>query len=237
MHLLYLDHSGSSEDPTHSHVVLAGISLFERQGYWISRELDKIAARFNPSDPNSVELHGSPMHGGRGPWRRFPLADRLRAISDALAVVAHSHPSNTLFGVAVKKAAVTPDDPVFLAFEHMCNRYDRYLLRLHRAGDTQRGIIVLDKAAYESEIQNLAADFRSIGHRWGVIRNLAEVPMFLDSKASRLVQLADLIAFSLFRFYERGDSRFIDVVQARFDNHGGVTHGLVYIDSPTPLPR
>jgi hypothetical protein len=66
MHLLYLDHAGAVEDPSQKHFVLAGISVFERQTYWLSHELDEIAARFNPADPPAVELHGSPMHGGRG---------------------------------------------------------------------------------------------------------------------------------------------------------------------------
>jgi len=91
MHLLYLDHSGDPAESDQSHFVLAGISVFERQSFWISQQLDKIAARFNPADPNSVELHASPMRGGRGFWRKFPVKDRLRAISDALAIVRDSH--------------------------------------------------------------------------------------------------------------------------------------------------
>ena len=50
--------------------------------------------------------------------------------------------------------------------------------------------------------------------------------MFLDSKASRLIQLADLIAFAIFRHYERGDSRFYSIIQAGFDAEGGIVHGL-----------
>ena len=63
----------------------------------------------------------------------------------------------------------------------------------------------------------LAIDFRSVGHTWGVVTNLSEVPLFLDSKASRLVQLADLVAFSLYRYHEAQDNRFIDIIQERFD--------------------
>jgi hypothetical protein len=230
MYLLYLDHSGSIEDPTHTHVVLAGVAVFERQTHWLSSALDEIAKRFNTQEPHLIELHGSPMHGGRKPWRRYPVINRIRAISDSLAVARDSHSSNVLFGAVIKKAAVAPEDAVLLAFEYVCSAFDRFLGRMHKKGDTQRGIIVLDKAAYESEIQNLASDFRRIGHRWGVIRNLSEVPMFLDSRASRMIQLADLIAFSLFRFYESKDDRFVNIIESRFDRYGGATPGLVYVD-------
>lgn len=62
MYLLYADESGSSGDPNQQYFVLAGFCVFERQGYWIAQELDKIAAGFNPADPASVELHGNPMN-------------------------------------------------------------------------------------------------------------------------------------------------------------------------------
>jgi Protein of unknown function (DUF3800) len=229
MYLLYLDHAGAVEDPSQKHFVLAGISVFERQTYWLSQELEKIAARFNPADPPAIELHGSPMHGGRGEWRKFPLVDRICALSDALAVIVKSHPSNTLFGVSVKKPSSDPGSAIDIAFEQLCHMFDRCLVRFHRQKRTERGIIIFDKATYETEIQSLAIDFRSIGHTWGVVKNLSEVPLFLDSKASRLVQLADLVAFSLYRFYESSDSRFIDIIQGRFDSGGG-TKDLVYID-------
>jgi len=65
MHLLYSDESGTVADPKQIFFVLAGICIFESQGFWISSELDKIAARFNPAEPQSIELHGSPMYHGR----------------------------------------------------------------------------------------------------------------------------------------------------------------------------
>ncbi|MBS0417309.1 MAG: DUF3800 domain-containing protein [Proteobacteria bacterium] len=65
-----------------------------------------------------------------------------------------------------------------------------------------------------------------LGHRWGTTKNYAEVPVFLDSRASRLIQLADLVAFALFRRYEQGDGIFFDSIRDCFDNEGGVVHGL-----------
>ena len=71
MHLLYADESGSPKDSSQNYLVLAGVSVFERQSYWISNELDKIAARFDPANPDEVELHGNPMLNGKGIWRHY----------------------------------------------------------------------------------------------------------------------------------------------------------------------
>jgi Protein of unknown function (DUF3800) len=59
-----------------------------------------------------------------------------------------------------------------------------------------------------------------------VLNNLAEVPLFLDSKASRLIQLADLIAWSTFRNYESNDDQFFSIIKSRIYIANGTTHGL-----------
>jgi hypothetical protein len=226
MHLFYLDESGHPTDSKQDYFVLGGFSVFERQSFWFEAELEKIAARFNPAEPRSVELHGSPMLQGRGIWRSVPLEDRLQAIKDAISVLTKSHPGNRIFGVVVKKSLISPQDPVEYCFEQISSRFDQYLWRLHMRSNTQRGIIILDKSTYENTLQGLATNFRSIGHSWGVLRNLAEVPLFLDSKASRLIQLADLIAFGIFRKYEKNDDRFFNLFANRFDSDGDVKHGF-----------
>ena len=226
MYLLYADESGSAKDKHQQYFVLAGFCVFERQGFWIANELDAIAARFNPADPASVELHGNPMHSGKGIFRQFPKEERTLAIEDALKVFVKSHPSNRLFASVVDKAKVSPVDPVEFAFEQLASRFDHYLTRLHRAGNTQRGVILFDKSTYETTVQSLATDFRTIGHSWGILRNFSEVPLFMDSKASRLIQLADLIAYAIFRNYERGDDALFSIIRNSFDAEGGVVHGL-----------
>lgn len=102
-------------------------------------------------------------------------------------------------------------------------------MRMHKRGDTQRGIVVFDKASYETTIQSLATDFRTLGHGQGIIRNLAEVPLFLDSKASRLIQAADLIAYGIFRYFEKGDDRFFPLIEPRFHRVGVVVHGFTHV--------
>jgi len=235
MHLLYLDDSGSLTDPASKVFILAGLSIFERQTHWLERQVDAIAARFDVANPRSVELHGSPMYTGRGFWRRIPLADRHRAMSDALTCVRDAHVSVSLFGVAVDPLQY-PGDPIADSFEYVASSFDRALVHMHiRQRNTQRGMILFDKHKSEEAIQSLARDFKELGHRWGVLRNMVDVPVFLDSRASRLIQLADLIAFSMKRHYQNEDSRFFDIIKGRFYREGPQTVGLVHLPVQSPL--
>lgn len=230
MHLLYLDEAGSVADAGQQYFVLAGLSVFERSTHWIEQELDQIAARFAPdrNRPFDVELHGSPMRNGKGLWRAHTVASRLQAMRDALASVRRHHPRDIrLFAVALCKQNFSGRDIAQEAFTQVCSRFDLFLMRLYQSRqDRQRGLILFDKSSTETRIQTLARDFKYSGHLYGVTRNYAEVPVFLDSKASRLIQLADLIAFAIFRHLEHNDSQYFEIIRECFDADGGVVHGF-----------
>jgi hypothetical protein len=229
MHLLYADESGSLSDPTQRFFVLAGVSVFERGTHWIEIELNKIAARFSPNDPHRLELHGSPMRSGSGGWRHIQSAERREAMVDALQRgVFENHPRTVrLFAVALEKARYSGQDIAQVAFEQLSNRFDQFLGRLYREKqDRQRGLILFDRSSSEARIQTLAREFKYTGHSFGVTRNFAEVPVFLDSRASRLIQLADLVAFATFRKFEHQDDTYFRVIENCFDAEGGVQHGL-----------
>lgn len=229
MHLLYLDESGAVSDPKQQFFVLAGVSVFERKTHWLEEELNQVAARFSPQDPYSIELHGSPMRSGSDGWRNFPREDRMQAMKDALqtAVANNARQGVRLFGAVVRKAALPGSDPVEHTFEQLVSRFDLFLKRLYaKHGDAQRGLMLFDKSSTEQRLQTLARDFKFSGHSWGQTKNYAEVPVFLDSKASRLIQLADLVAYALFRNFEANDSSLFDVIKNCFDSEGGVQHGL-----------
>jgi hypothetical protein len=230
MHLLYLDESGTVSDPGQKFFILAGLSVFERSTHWLERDLDEIAKRFvrGADTSRDIELHGSPMRTGQKVWRGFPVADRLQAIKDALSLIQTHCPRDVrIFAVALNKENHSGQDIAEVAFTQACSRFDQFLMRLYRSkNDAQRGLIVFDKSNAENRIQTLARDFKYEGHTFGVTRNYAEVPVFLDSRASRLIQLADLIAYAMSRHFEHQDSQFYDIIKNCFDAEGGVTHGL-----------
>lgn len=230
MYLLYADESGALHDPGQRFFVLAGVAVFERSTHYIELELNKIASRFCPDNPHLFELHGSPMRTGAKEWRNFGREQRLDAIRDALLTgVARQNARNVrLFAAVLEKANYSGQDIVQVAFEQLSSRFDQFLGRLYKANpeNKQRGLILFDESATEGRIQTLAREFKFTGHSFGVTRNYAEVPVFLDSKASRLIQLADLVAYATFRFYEHNDDTYFRHIRSCFDHEGEVVHGL-----------
>ena len=230
MHLLYLDDAGSVVNPDDKHFVLAGISVFERQAHWLQLELDRLAEsmadRLGTPTPETLEFHGNPIRKGNGWWRKMGSEERRSVIVDALLTARSLRGQWELFGVVVDKSILSSDDPIEYAFGQICSRFDQFLQRLYRSGDVQRGLIILDKSSQETRLQSLATEFRTLGHQWGVTRNLVDVPLFVDSKATRLIQYADLVSYAIWRKFEQSDDEFFNVISSFFDREGGIVHGL-----------
>lgn len=241
MHLLYVDDSGSVGNASEKYFILGGVAVFERAVYHVIKALDEVVTGFKLGGSSlDIELHGTEMYGGRSePWRSIKnRAEREDMMNRALAVLNTQRASVRLFGIAVEKAHIPGRDSVEYAFEEICSRFNLYLKRANnrtaKSGESQRGLVIMDEMRHEQPLQALARHFRVNGTRWGQLRNLAEVPLFVDSRASRLVQLADLVAYAMWRKYEFQDGRFFDPIIPYFDNEGGVIHGLLHIKPKSP---
>ena len=233
MHLLYLDDAGSVGNAHERYLVLGGVSVFEAQAHWITQELDKLAEAIDPGNPHAVEFHASETYARRSqPWKSLSQEEARGTIKSVLDVLANAYQTARAFACVVHKPSFPGRDPMQIAFEDLCSRFDRYLQRLRGSGDTQRGLLILDKNAYETTLQQMSVAFRTLGTRWGVIRHLADTPLFVDSRASRVIHLADHIAYAVFRRYQSGDTQYLDRIAHKFDTaDDGVVYGLVHKES------
>jgi hypothetical protein len=226
MYLLYIDDSGLVVDKRCNHCVLAGFAVYETKPYWIEQALNAIVNNYLPTYPD-IELHGSPMHSGHKEWRGIPRNIRESIIMEVLHIIA-SDRDIRLFASVIAKSATPNIDISGDLFTQVASRFDMFLGRIYkRDQNPQRGIAIFDKSTSELTIQRLSHVFTTTGHQWGKrLNNFAEVPLFLDSKMSRSIQMADLIAYSIFRHFEYQDSKYFSIIQNCFDADGKDIHGL-----------
>ena len=217
MHLLYLDDAGSVGNVREQYLVLGGVSVFEAQSSWVTQELDRLAQNIDPGNPHGVEFHASETYARRSqPWKGLTQEEARGTIESVLDVLAHAYDTARAFACVVHKPSFPNQDPMEIAFEDLCSRFDRYLQRLRAVGDRQWGLVILDKSAHETTLQQMSVAFRTLGTSWGVIRNLADTPLFVDSRASRVIPLADHVAYAVFRRYQSGDTQYLDRIAAKF---------------------
>lgn len=91
-------------------------------------------------------------------------------------------------------------------------------------------MFVGDEAKYEKIIQPLMTKWQAgAGTRFGRLTRIAEVPLFVDSKASRLIQLADFVAHAVYLAYEERETSLFDRILPRVQREHGNLHGLVHL--------
>lgn len=238
IHVLYLDDSGSPNNRNEEYLVLGGVCVPEKSLRWLSNQLNELAQRFHPADPGAVEFHAVDIFGGRnGIWRQYKERQaRINILKQVLGVLDNAYREVYTYACAIHKSSCA-GDPLHEAFEVISSRFDAYLKWLNEApaikehkAEAHRGLIVMDKSTYELSLQSLAANIRQDGNRWGqYLTGICEVPLFVDSRSSRIVQLADHVAYAVFRRYNADDLTYYNCIEGRFHQRDGIMQSLVHL--------
>ncbi len=229
MYILYIDESGNPDEPADKHFVLGGVAVFERAVHFLSAALDAIQTTHFPGAP-PIEFHASQIRSGKGFWRDIDRTKRETLLREIAKTVASAKGVKLFSAVIEKSDAVYGEDAVRFATEQMCKRFDTMLVRhfKDKPADPQRGLLVFAESHYEQRARLWVKDFRRLGTQWGVLRNLCDIPYFASTRETRMLQIADFVAYAAYQFYERSDDSLISPMLHRFDRKGGTIHGLFH---------
>lgn len=211
--------------------MLGGAVIFERVTYFVSQELDRIQTQHFPGSP-PVEFHAAKIRRGEGFWRRVSEPNRDAVLAGLNQVIQNAvHPGLVLFAAVIEKNREPYDEEaVKAATDQICKRFDTFLARgFHEHNDPQRGLIVFAEGRFHQRGRIWVKGFRELGTRWGGLNNLSDIPYFASTRETRPLQIADFVAHATFLLYERRNPSLIRRILERFDQTGGVLHGLVHV--------
>ena len=234
MFLLYLDDSGSTKTTAEQYLVLGGVCVPEHQVNDLTHAMERLALKYDAADPDSVEFHASAIFTGKQkPWDSLKRQDERRGVlTEVLGVLNAADAPACALGCAVHKASFTGKDPMEMAFTELCGWFDGFLKARHqRTGFDEKGIIFLDESTYETSLRQIARDFRRSGLTTDNGRYIVDGPHFVKSNMTRCVQIADHVAYAVFRYFNARDSNYLNVVLNRFQSDGRVMEGLRHLRS------
>ena len=221
-------------------LVVGGIIIHEEDAWHLQQRLDSFLFRkLNPlgHDHTDFELHATEIRRGGKQWANVDEPDRHRILAGAYGALAGYAPVDAALPWRLI-GAVMEEDPgrqKRRAYELLTKKFDDFVDRMSRDGQQQRGLIVHDHSSVEGTLQNWTNQWRVASSSLGRLRNLVEVPLFADSRASRALQAADLVAYALFRYYSkpggRSDDKYIRRLWTQFDSDNGRMHGLIHHSS------
>lgn len=196
MHLVYLDevkHDGNKE-PYHW---LCGLAVPQEDIVDIETSLNTISKDFfgSPLLDVSTEFHATHIIQGKGAFKGRAIDERLSVIQK-LAKVISDHPNIGRIVVRVDVAGIAPRDCQKLAFMLFVERVNQ-LMRAR----SSLGLLIadLDKEYVSANVRNLSS-YKAMGteFRYGQeIKHVVDTVHHTQSHHSRLLQLADLYAYSI----------------------------------------
>lgn len=248
--MLFLDESGThGGSPC---LIVGGLAVHEDDARHLQQKLESFLHRKIAGPPllrNALEfeLHATDIKNGNDEWKGIPGRDRFDVLHGTYSTILNysvrwANFPMVLFGAVVDTRKV-PDrrDREKLAYELVLNKFDAMLGRINRVhGARQRGLVIHDQRVVhggrrvwteERAIQEWTKDWREAADRVGRIglRNFADIPLFADSRSSRLIQAADFVSYALWRSYGVGKSDYLDMLVPRFDAVSEEMHGLIHI--------
>lgn len=233
MYLLYADESGSTDK---DHFVVGGLAVHEQDAYPLASAVEELFAAL-PAPQRRAELHARDVRRGAKAWHGLSRSRRERLASDVANLLVDGLPRGVarpvLFAVVSHRPSFRPRNPYERAYEDFFARCNGMLGRLASQGDQHRCVVISDETRLELALQATMRIWResgaSTGAAIGPMSAYAEVPLFVDSRASRLVQLADFVAYWVYRAYEDRDDSILRRLVSAFDQEGGKLHGLVHL--------
>jgi hypothetical protein len=175
------------------------------------------------------------MWNGNGePWNSMNRADRVKIMQQIYKLLSRETKGVVLFGIVLHKPDFPKASPIQKTCEEMAGHFDSYLTSLEIADEEeekQRGLMIFDQSRHEKTVQALVTQYRTTSASFGLVRHLADVPLFTDPKITRMLQLADFVAYALYRRYQAQDTQFFDKILPRFSESGGILHGLAHLNS------
>lgn len=120
------------------------------------------------------------------------------------------------------------------AFEQVISRFEHYMENVSHSEDHTYGLLIHDNNETVSKKHTeLMKRFHKQGTLWTSIKHIIETPLYVNSELTGMVQIADLCAFALRRFFENQETDIFNRIKPRFDTHRGKMVGVRHFTEQT----
>ncbi len=218
MHFLYIDEAGSTgadlaaaQQPV---FVMASLVVSDEKWRKTSEAIRAVVTKyFGQEPPAGFELHAYELLApeGEGPFQGHPRADRNQLAIELLTLVGER--GHYVFHVPVYKARLSGlsapvqdwgfewRHPWEFSFALQMTMFEEFL-RGPSTGSTSTGLAIVDHEDASVEFVRQHTAFRQSARGWKQLKKVVEIGYSAASHANPLIQLTDLIAFTLKKYYE-----------------------------------
>lgn len=192
--LFYVDES--YDDAHHFVVGVLGDGRAIATAEQTLEDVSQEALRLGYPGRRRPELHGSQMLPGVGDWAAIQLRDRIRLVGMALDSLTACQLEVLCRGVEIRRFQLRYGEnanPHPWAFRNLLERLNERLEVIDNFA-----VVIADE---HSQKETLRADLRNAqrigtpGYRGQILERIRDTAHFVDSERSRMIQLADIVAY------------------------------------------
>lgn len=116
------------------------------------------------------------------------------------------------------------------AFSQIVSRFEQYLgnmAKMDKKNNKSFGLLIHDNNETVARKHTKQMKyFHKQGTIWTNINNIIETPLFVDSKLTSLIQIADLCSYGLRRYLENNEDELFTQIFSRADRKGNTSVGV-----------
>jgi hypothetical protein len=112
--------------------------------------------------------------------------------------------------------------------EQVVSRFESFLKSMCIGSGAQcYGLLIHDSnETFAKKHTNLMMEFHKSGTLWTEINQIIETPLFVDSRLTSMIQIADVCSYALRRYAEKDEIELFDLVFKRADRKYQATVGV-----------
>ncbi len=222
MYFLYADSSGHTKrkrDRNNNPYITVGVIVHEKDYRSIEGRISAVKSKVLPElDPYEWELHAYDIWNSRnffdGRHMRMNHAKKLEIFSRITDLACEW--DITIVGVVMfKDKMVEPyrsQTVMDYSWMFVAERFEHFLVQ--KQAETNNGLLFIDASQKNPESDTRRALQKAVknGSNWQNIDHVIAHPIFVESHAHNLIQLADMIAYVMLKHY-RSDSEFEELFE------------------------
>lgn len=157
------------------------------------------------------------------PYLHLTYEERLKLLAEILDTLGRMS-FVRIFAECIDKKSCPEKGPLPIfeqAFLQVVTRFEAYLSAISRGpGGKAYGILIQDNNnTVASRLTKLMTRFHDVGTLYRDIEHIVETPVFVDSRLTSMVQMADACAYAFRRFFDRNETDLFDRIYSRIDRN------------------
>jgi hypothetical protein len=215
VHLCYIDEAGHSgknlADPQQPIFAMAGLLVSDEKWKKTEREARGIVKKALGASPGpGFEIHAGDLLApkGKGPFKGLSMPNRMQLALDLLELIDVRRHQVLLQFVHKPRMATAPapalpvaidlKDPWEVGFASLLTKTEESL-RSKRTGTSSTGMVIIDHDPSYLKLVRTHARDRQLSSGWTETRKVMEIGYSAVSHANPMIQMADVVAFTMKR--------------------------------------